>query len=184
MPAAKKFQNAVAPWLLSGAIATLAHACPLAAADWSQTSFVSNAAAASRDPYGASQDSETRLTFSTDRDYGAVVLGGTYRRGSSGAYPGHYPGLATPSQSDSVHLRAGYDFGGSLGYVTLGHEQTQGHAQAENETLGIGVRVSLNRALQLTGELLHHGGNNTAQSSAQTSRQAPTRISIGAAFRF
>jgi outer membrane immunogenic protein len=117
------------------------------------------------------------MAFSADRDYGAIVLGGSFSRGSSL----HHLGLSGSADTEQVNLRAGYDFGRSLGYITLGQAQDQGVNQTgQAETLGIGLRVSLNRALQLTGEFVHHSSSGSNSSEPQDTE----RLTIGAAFQF
>ncbi len=151
-------------------------AVPAVSGDWKSTYFssdrlgeTSRLSASSLHPLGT-------LSFSADRDYGRLVLGGSYSRGNAPAYPG----LGRTVGEEQFSLRAGYDFGNSLGYVSLGRQQSQGQfVENESEVLGIGMRVSLNRALQLTGEYLHHRKPAEAATGLSASR-----LTIGAAFRF
>ncbi|MEX0305101.1 MAG: hypothetical protein AB3N24_22010 [Leisingera sp.] len=92
--------------------------------------------------------------------------------------------LTQSAQADEArHLRllAGYDFGPATGYVTLGRLQARSSGdRREGALLGLGMRVSLNRVLQVTGELLHH------EAGPKTGGAGPRgeTLSVSAAFRF
>ncbi|MEP2715226.1 hypothetical protein [Pseudophaeobacter sp.] len=181
MPAAVVHQNKYARILVVGCLSALA--VPALAGDWSSSYFNTDRSIAPSFLGAGTLDRELRIAFSTDRDLGTVVLGGSYRRGQSplsSVGSQGFPGLR--ANGEAVTLRAGCDFGDSLGYVSFGQHQLRGRtADAAGETLGIGLRISLNRALQLTGEFLHHSGGARAGTAP---RQSPNQISLGAAFLF
>lgn len=87
------------------------------------------------------------------------------------------PGLQDDSQM--LQLRAGIDLGRTLGYVTFGERQ-QGSDQERNQVIGLGVRVSVNRILQMSGEFLHHAPG----SSPNGATLGDETLSFRAAFRF
>ncbi|OIQ45453.1 MAG: hypothetical protein BM558_03855 [Roseobacter sp. MedPE-SW] len=175
MPAAHMKQTTTALVLSLGALAATASSA--LSGDWKSTYFFSAHSGALRATSGGATTPATRLAFSADRDYGLLVLGGSYLRGNMHPYPGFIGATGTEQMS----LRAGYDFGDSLGYISLGRQQGLGaNSHDVAETLGIGFRVSLNRALQLTGEYLHH----TPSGGGAGPDLSPNTISIGAAFRF
>ncbi len=169
------YSNAIALALATGAFS--AAALPAVSGDWKSSYFFSSQSQPSGSSLGNTANSTNGLAFSADRDYGRLVLGGSYSRGSTW----QNPGFEDPAGSERLSLRAGYDFGQSLGYVSVGRLLGLGAEGADNaDTLGIGVRVSLNRALQLTGEYLHYAPSGGRASHGQS----PSRISIGAAFQF
>ncbi|UWS77961.1 hypothetical protein N1037_11735 [Phaeobacter sp. G2] len=175
MPAAQINWTKIGLLLAVGTFSAVA--VPAMSGDWNSPNFFSP----QHEQIGATDESfnqpDDSLEFSADRDYGQLVLGGTYSRGNGSLLSG----FGATARTEQVSLRAGYDFGHSLGYISLGHQREQAvSGQEETNTLGIGVRVSLNRALQLTGEYLHHA----PLGSAAHQGQSPSRISIGAAFRF
>ena len=110
-------------------------------------------------------------------EIGGVILGGAVGSERSSV-------LARAVQADEArHLRllAGYDFGPATGYVTLGRLQARSSgSRREGALMGLGMQVSLNRALQLTGELLHH------EAGPKTGGAGPRgeTLSVSAAFRF
>lgn len=175
MPAAHMTPKAIFPWLVTAALS--AAAGPVCAGDWKSNSYFTGRAADVGLSLTAITPVSGRVTISADRDYGRLVLGGSYSRGGDLQHLGGAGSTAT----EQLRLRAGYDFGQSLGYISVGRQQPLGQGeQGQGDSLGLGLRVSLNRALQLTGEYLHH-----RPSSGATGRlQSPGRISIGAAFRF
>lgn len=175
MPRAQTNWKHAAIFLSVGGLSALA--LPAAAGDWTSTYFSSDHSPHHSIAAGAFHDTQSRMAFSADRDYGAIVLGGSFSRGNSL----HHLGLSGSADTEQVNLRAGYDFGRSLGYITLGQAQDQGANQTgQAETLGFGLRVSLNRALQLTGEFVHH-----SPSGSNTSEPRDTeRLTVGAAFQF
>ena len=175
MPAVHICSNAIALVLATGAFS--AAALPAVSGDWKSSYFFSSDSQAPDGSLGNAANSTHGLAFSADRDYGRLVLGGSYSRGSIL----QNPGFGDLAGSERLSLRAGYDFGQSLGYISVGrHLGLEGEGSDKTDTLGIGVRVSLNRALQLTGEYLHHAPS----VSGATHGQSPSRISIGAAFQF
>jgi outer membrane immunogenic protein len=175
MPAAQMNWNKIGLLLAVGTFSAVA--IPALSGDWQSASFFAaqnNQVGASIQGFDQPRDS---LEFSADRDYGRLVLGGSYSRGSGSLFSG----LGGAAGTERVSLRAGYDFGQSLGYVSLGRQQALAlRGEDATDTLGIGIRVSLNRALQLTGEYLHRAPSEPGAYQGQS----PSRISIGAAFRF
>lgn len=175
MPTAQTNWKHAALFLSAAGVSALA--LPAASGDWTSTYFSAERGSHQGAALGAFQDAPPGLVFSADRDYGALVLGGSFSRGNSL----HHMGLQGSSGSEQLNLRAGYDFGRSLGYITLGQTQDHGPDQTgQADTLGIGLRVSLNRALQLTGEFVHH----STSGSNSTAPQDTERFTVGAAFRF
>jgi hypothetical protein len=176
MPAAKLKRKTNVFWISVVAAAVMV-TTPAVSGDWETTYFASTDKSETGLHVDGSAPSQGSLIFSADRDYGRLVVGGSYRRGK--ALP--FPGIAASASGEQFSLRAGYDFGNSLGYVSLGRQQMPGgNGQAETEVLGVGVRVSLNRAIQLTGEYLHHTHAGSESASSFTVNQ----LSVGAAFRF
>lgn len=108
---------------------------------------------------------------------GGLLLGGAAIPGRIGVQS-----LAAPAeQRRQLRLHAGYDFGPVTGFVTVGgvaEELSGGPRQAP--VFGFGMRVSLNRALQLTGELLHHDAGPLAGGASPGGET----LSVSAAFRF
>lgn len=161
----------------------LAIAVPAGSADWSR-SFVH--APAARDhselvrsfaPLNEPMSTRGATGFQAgfDRDYGDLVLGGSFQQGR---VPDSFgPGLQDDSQM--LQLRAGIDLGRTLGYVTFGERQ-QGSDQERNQVIGLGVRVSVNRILQMSGEILHHAPASSPNGAAL----GDETLSFRAAFRF
>lgn len=167
-----------------GAMTGLALAIPAAAGDWS-TSFVArslgqagsggNGAYVARS--GLQSNGAATLQAGFDHDYGELVIGGTVRQGGGL----DITGLGGQSDSQQLHLRAGYDFGDALGYVTLGEVQHGASSGlAPSQVFGLGLRVSVNRVLQMTGEFLHHD----VDSANALAGQDGDILSVRAAFRF
>lgn len=89
--------------------------------------------------------------------------------------------LAGAGQVGALRVNAGYGFGAATGYVAIGSlRQQPGSDDSHTPVVGIGMRVSLNRALQLSGEILHHEG----RSGHGASGSAGETLSLQAAFRF
>ena len=111
------------------------------------------------------------------REIGEMVFSGEVVRANSG-------GLTRAMDADETrHLRllAGYDFGPATGLVSLGRLQARSSSgKRDGLLLGLGMRVSVNRALQLTGDLLHH----EAEPVHDGSRQRGETLSVSPAFRF
>ncbi|WP_264213590.1 hypothetical protein [Leisingera thetidis] len=111
------------------------------------------------------------------REFGGVFLGGSVAAGQTGL-------LTRAVQADETHqlrLQAGYEFGQAAGFVTFGGVQAEAAGGArQGPVIGLGMRVSLNRALQLTGELLHH---EAGPKDGSASPRGET-LSLSAAFRF
>lgn len=175
MPAAQTIKTCLIIWMSTGILAI--SALPVVSGDWTAQHVISESSAGAGQVELGQSGAPTRLSLSTDRDYGTFTLGGEFSRGGT-PLRADLPG---GSDSEQVNLRAGYDFGQSLGFVTFGRQQDPGENGAgPRQILGLGMRVSLNRALQLTGEFLHyspaHSGNDNGHSQ--------NSLSIKAAFRF
>lgn len=173
MPSVQKAKKQIAKGALVAICAT--NSLPVFAGDWN----VNHSSEATSGRFLGSpqfvEESASLLMLSTDRDYGNFTLGAGFARGE---VPMHGE-LSGASNSEYLDLRAGLDFGNSLGYVTLGRQETPGRDQGR-DMVGLGLRVSLNRALQLTGEFLHY----SPSSDAATDQASGTSLSIQAAFRF
>ncbi|KIC11393.1 hypothetical protein RA19_08645 [Leisingera sp. ANG-M1] len=125
----------------------------------------------------AAETSNRTFQLAYGQEIGSLILGGSVAREHSGV-------LARAVQADEArHLRllAGYDFGPATGFVSVGRLQARSSGRkTEGPLLGLGMRVSLNRALQLTGELLHHEAGTTGSGA----REGGETLSVTAAFRF
>ncbi len=106
-----------------------------------------------------------------------LILGGSVATRQTGP-------LTRTLQAEETHqlrLHAGYDFGPATGFVTVGGLQAEDSGRRRHGTLfGFGMRVSLNRALQLTGELLHHEAGPRDGSGSPRGET----LAVSAAFRF
>lgn len=175
MPNAK-FRNQVRA-VFAGGFIVAATAGAAICGDWTSASVTITRPDQLTSATGITQLGQGGFQIDANRDYGALVVGGSFsQRGAANRV-----GIPMMSEADRVDLRAGYDFGRSLGYVILGsHEGTSRQGETDGETVGIGLRVSINRALQLTGEFLHH---SFSEREAQD-RQRVETISVRAAFRF
>ncbi|WP_156927463.1 hypothetical protein [Leisingera methylohalidivorans] len=115
--------------------------------------------------------------FAFGRQLGGMFLSGTVMMEQSGL-------LTTAVQAEETHqlrLHAGYDFGPATGFVTLGGVQAETSSGSRQGPLfGLGMRFPLNRALQVTGELLHH---EAGPRDGSASPRGET-LSVRAAFRF
>ncbi|WP_254604208.1 hypothetical protein [Leisingera sp. ANG59] len=117
------------------------------------------------------------FAFGYGQDSEGLILGGSVATGQTGP-------LARALQAEETHqlrLHAGYDFGPATGFVTVGGLRAENSGRSRHGTLfGFGMRVSLNRALQLTGELLHHEAGPRDGSGSPRGET----LALGAAFRF
>lgn len=119
----------------------------------------------------------TDLQALFEQGSGQIMLGGTFHlEGRDLASSGH-----DGEVSRQLRLLAGYDFGRTVGYVTVGQDhQGAGPNLSRSQVYGVGLQVSLNRALQMAGEILHET-SNSAVPGQDTGQEV---LSIGAAFRF
>lgn len=151
----------------------LAFAQPSFAEGWARPLFSNRVQAASG--AGSTEPQAFQLAFL--QEFGSFILGGTVASRRSGL-------LTRAVRADETHqlrLHAGYDFGPATGVVTLGGLQAETATGKRNGALfGLGMRVSLNRALQLRGELLHH----EAGPKDGSGRPRGETLSLTAAFRF
>lgn len=161
----------------AGGFLFVATAVPAQSGDWTSASVTVGRSAERPAATGITLFGRDGLQLEADRDYGALVVGGSFSQG----LPGRQVGIPLYTETERVDLRAGYDFGRTLGYVTLGsHEDPSWQGGGSGETFGIGLRVSINRALQLTGEFLHH----SFRASETDDRQQVETLAVRAAFRF
>ncbi|WP_293577412.1 porin family protein [Phaeobacter sp.] len=112
-----------------------------------------------------------------DHDFGRLVLGGRV------ALEGEHRAARSdhPDDLGELRLRAGYDLGPSLGYLSFGREQREIDGMSARETvIGLGLTYSLNQALRLSGEYLRDTGRTGSSGGAGSE----DRFSIRAAFEF
>jgi hypothetical protein len=170
---------------LVGLVLGLAVAVPAGSGEWS-SSFLARGLGMQRAEVGtasgairpiSSEASDTGLRASFDQDFGSFVLGGTYEQGRGAALAG-FGGF---EQGQRIDLRAGYDFGRSIGYITFGEVGVErSAADLRSQVIGFGLRVSVNRVLQMTGEVLHRENDHVGRLGAL----GGDVLSVQAAFRF
>lgn len=140
---------------------------------WARPLFSTSA----RTPSGGGSAEPQAFQLAFIREFGSILFGGTVGSNRSGL-------LTRAVQAEETHqlrLHAGYDFGPATGVVTLGGLQAETSSGKREGTLfGLGMRASLNRALQLRGEVLHHEAGPRDGSG----RPRGETLSISAAFRF
>lgn len=171
MPMVRK--TALSHALAAGLALALAVGQPGSAEEWARPLFSNQIRAASGT--GSAEPQAFQLAFL--QEFGSLFLGGTVSSNRSGL-------LTRAVQAEETHqlrLHAGYDFGPATGVVTLGGVQAESSGGRRQGTLfGLGMRVSLNRALQLRGEVLHHEAGPRDGSG----RPRGETLSVSAAFRF
>lgn len=160
---------------------TLAAACALAAADGKPASADDNTRkpfkpAGNTAPAAAAAEARS-FQFALGQGAGGLLFGGSLATGQTGV-------LTRAIQAEETHqlrLQAGYEFGQATGFVTVGGLQAEAAGGRRLGPLfGLGMRVSLNRMLQVTGELLHH---EAGPRDGDVARSGET-LSVSAAFRF
>ncbi|MBY6138319.1 hypothetical protein KUV26_02615 [Leisingera daeponensis] len=125
----------------------------------------------------ASGNEAQAFEFGYGLDSDGVIIGGRLATGQNG--PLTRADLA--EETHQLRLHAGYDFGPATGFVTVGGLQAEASSGRRHGSLfGFGMRVSLNRALQLTGEILHH---EAGAKDGSVSLRGQT-LAVSAAFRF
>ncbi|MFS4579822.1 outer membrane protein [Phaeobacter sp. C3_T13_0] len=150
---------------------------PVLAEDWSGVFLGASITQSHQSQSDTGSTTASGLHLGYDHDFGRLVLGGEIEVDRSGR-------ASVSPQEDHTHrvkLRAGYDMGQTLGYVTIGSARNETATDSDNGAVyGLGVSYSLNRALRLSGEYLHQDANDGA------ALQAPSRdiLSIRASFRF
>lgn len=173
MPMVRK--TALSHALAAGLALALAVGQPGSAEEWARPLFSNQIRAASGTGTGSAEPHAFQLAFL--QEFGSLILGGTVSSNRSGL-------LTRAVQAEETHqlrLHAGYDFGPATGVVTLGGVQAESSGGRRQGTLfGLGMRVSLNRALQLRGEVLHHEAGPRDGSG----RPRGETLSVSAAFRF
>ncbi|APG47074.1 Outer membrane protein (porin) [Phaeobacter porticola] len=163
--------------MASGLGIALMFGVPVGAGDWSGFFLGASMARTSASSADRGPVSAPGLHLGYDHDFGRIVLGGEVEVDRSGRLT---PDLQE-DQTSRVKLRAGYDLGETLGYVTIGTARNESATDSDNGAVyGVGVSYSLNGALRLSGEYLHQDANDGA------ALQAPARdiLSIRASFQF
>ncbi|KIC27430.1 membrane protein [Leisingera sp. ANG-M6] len=127
--------------------------------------------------HGTAGGEARTIEFGYGQGADGLIFGGSLSTGQTGP-------LTRALQAEETHqlrLQAGYDFGPATGFVTVGGLQAEASSGRRHGSLfGFGMRVSLNRALQLTGELLHHEAGPTDGSASPRGET----LAVSAAFRF
>lgn len=150
---------------------------PVLAGDWGGFLIGGSISQYSRADSAGSDSRAPGLHFGYNRDYGRLVLGGELEVDRAEISLG----ATDTEEMRRIKLRAGYDFGDTLGYVTFGGvraEAAQDHS--DGSVIGFGISYSLDNALQLSGEFLHHSLNRNA-SNPESSSNA---LSLRASFQF
>ncbi|MGR3759502.1 outer membrane protein [Roseobacteraceae bacterium NS-SX3] len=146
---------------------------PALSADWSGFflgPFAGAAPAAAKLERKPGAGREVQLGY--NQDFGAVVLGGEVFFAKT---------AGTSNEAKRVQLRAGYDFGDALGYVTLGNiKAEQAAADTGGAVVGFGMAYSMNQALQVSGELLRNGAALRVPGGVPQGQS----LALQAAFRF
>ncbi len=158
-------------------------AVPAVSGDWSPSLFslglIGYGAHASSAPsaVGLHGSGAAGLVANFEQDFGDIVLGGSFQQGRGVGLSG----LGSGDAAQRIDLRAGYDFGHSLGYLTVGEVgQGRGTSEQRSQVYGFGVRISVNRILQMTGEVLHRDGDAAGRDTVLSG----DILSVEAAFRF
>ncbi|ATF18307.1 outer membrane protein [Phaeobacter gallaeciensis] len=152
-------------------------AAPGFAGDWSGFFLGASMARVQAAPSERGSVSASGLHLGYDHDFGRVVLGGEVEVDRSGRVRSDL----TEEQTRRIKLRAGYDMGETLGYLTIGSARNETATDSDNGAVyGLGLSYSLNRALRVSGEYLHQDASDGAAV------QAPSRdiLSIRASFQF
>lgn len=115
--------------------------------------------------------------FAYGRQLGGMILSGSVTMEQSGLLTQ----AVQAEETRQLRLHAGYDFGPATGFVTLGGVQAEtSSGSRQGPLISLGMRVSLNHALQVTGEFLHH---EAGPRDGSASPRGET-LSVTAAFRF
>lgn len=177
VPVVRKINKRIG--LAATVLTVLASGTPATSGDWS--GFFLGASIAH---HGADTNSVSGqysgvpgLHLGYDLDFGQLVLGGEVEieRAQFQA------GSVEIQEMQRIKLRAGYDFGRTLGYVTLGGvraETEQDHATGA--VVGVGLTYSLNQNLQVGGELLYQDIDGLEAGGLRRSNS----LSLRASFRF
>ncbi|UWS01809.1 outer membrane protein [Phaeobacter inhibens] len=162
---------------IAGLTAAALAAAPGSAGDWSGFFLGASMARAQAAQSARGSVSAPGLHLGYDHDFGRVVLGGEVEVDRSGRVRSDL----TEDQTRRIKLRAGYDMGETLGYVTVGSARNETATDSDNGAVyGLGLSYSLNRALRVSGEYLHQDASDGAAV------QTPSRdiLSIRASFQF
>lgn len=124
------------------------------------------------------EDSSFGLHLGYDRDFGNYVLGGEIELEHSDLNLG----TVTVDSVSRIKLRAGYDFGDALGYVTLGGASADTSVGSESGTVfGLGLSYSVSEQFSIGGEILRQ--NFDALNGAGGDSDVDS-VSVRASFRF
>jgi len=161
------------------AVLTLVFAMPVSAGDWS--GFLLGASIGRHDARSNSMtgrdSSVPGLHLGYDLDFGRLVLGGEVEVERAQLQVGS----VETQDMQRIKLRAGYDFGQTLGYVTVGGVRAEsGQTQDLGAVFGVGLSYSLNQNLQLGGELLYQDIDGLNPGGLMRSNS----LSLRASFRF
>ncbi|WP_242406972.1 MULTISPECIES: outer membrane protein [Phaeobacter] len=160
-----------------GFVTAVLSAAPGFAGDWSGFFLGTSIARVQAVQSERGSVSASGLHLGYDHDFGRVVLGGEVEVDRSGRVRSDL----TEEQTRRIKLRAGYDMGETLGYVTIGSARNETATDSDNGAVyGLGLSYSLNRALRVSGEYLHQDASDGAAV------RAPSRdiLSIRASFQF
>ena len=117
------------------------------------------------------------LHFGYDLDLGQIVLGGEVEVEA----PHGQDENVEPPEMQRLRLRAGYDFGQTLGYLSVGGVRAETEHQDETgAVVGIGLTYSLNQNVRLGGEVLYQDISGLDQAGLRRGNS----FSLRASFRF
>jgi outer membrane immunogenic protein len=124
------------------------------------------------------EDSSFGLHLGYDRDFGNYVLGGEIELENSDLNIG----TVTLDSVSRIKLRAGYDFGSALGYVTVGGANAETSIGNESGTVfGLGLSYSINDQFSIGGEVLRQNFDALDGTGGDTDVDS---VSLRASFRF
>jgi len=166
-------------WIVANAATMLALGTPATSGDWS--GFFLGASVARHDARTNSDSGHDAraagLHLGYDLDFGQLVLGGEVEVESAQVQVGS----VETQDMRRIKLRAGYDFGQTLGYITLGGVRAE--TEQDHDTgavVGLGLSYSLNQNFELGGELLYQDIDALEPGGLRRSNT----VSLRASFRF
>lgn len=161
------------------AVAMLALGTPASSGDWSGFFLGASVARhdARTDTASGHDSSAPGLHLGYDLDFGQLVLGGEVEVENAQVQIGS----VETQEMRRVKLRAGYDFGRTLGYITLGGVRAESEQEHDTGTVvGLGLSYSLNQNFELGGELLYQDIDALEPGGLRRSNT----VSLRASFRF
>jgi len=177
MPAVRQFgkRNCLAV----SAVMALVCSTPVSSGDWS--GFLLGASIGRHEARTSSMTGRDNavpgLHLGYDLDFGQLVLGGEVEVERAQMQVGS----VEIQDMQRIKLRAGYDFGQVLGYMTVGGVRAEsGQNQDIGAVVGVGLSYSLNQNLQLGGELLYQDIDGLNPGGFMRSNS----LSLRASFRF